>query len=166
MGTSQFGLPFHIHPEGEGRRREERRKGEAESLPFLSLFPSFLPLQVRPMGGAAAHAGCCVSPLGPLGPYLLPGVPGTASGDPICTRYPPDPIRCPNTIIPYINLYLSTISRLLVRTVISFGTLNNIRSPNHITHIIQNCHRTLNVRTLRVRELCRHDRDSSPANNQ
>ena len=36
--------PFHIHPEGEGRRREERRKGEAELLPFLSLFPSFLPL--------------------------------------------------------------------------------------------------------------------------
>ena len=35
--------PFHIHPEGEGRRREERRKGEAELLPFLSLFPSFLP---------------------------------------------------------------------------------------------------------------------------
>ena len=36
--------PFHIHPEGEGRRREERRKGEAESLPFISLFSSFLTL--------------------------------------------------------------------------------------------------------------------------
>ena len=35
--------PFHIHPEGEGRRMEERRKGEAESLPFLSLVSSFLP---------------------------------------------------------------------------------------------------------------------------
>src|SRR5215216_399445 len=35
--------PFHIYPEGEGRRREERRKGEAELLPFLSLFFSFLP---------------------------------------------------------------------------------------------------------------------------
>jgi hypothetical protein len=37
---------------------------------------------------------------------------------------------------------------------------------NHITHIIQNHHRTLSVRTLRVRELCRHDRDTSPVNNQ
>ena len=27
-------------------------------------------------------------------------------------------------------------------------------------------HRTLSVRTLRVPELCRHDRDTSPVNNQ
>ena len=65
-----------------------------------------------------------------------------------------------------MNLYLSTILRLLVMFVISSGTPNNIRSPNHITHIIQNRHRTLSVRTLRVRELCRHDRDTSPVNNQ
>ena len=39
-------------------------------------------------------------------------------------------------------------------------------SPNHITHIILNRHRTLSVRTLRVRELCRHDWDTSPVNNQ
>src|SRR4051812_14400972 len=29
-----------------------------------------------------------------------------------------------------------------------------------------NRHRTLSVRTLRIRELCRHDRDTSPFNNQ
>ena len=29
-----------------------------------------------------------------------------------------------------------------------------------------NCHRTLSVRTLWVRELCRHDRDTSSVNNQ
>ena len=51
-------------------------------------------------------------------------------------------------------------------SVISSGTPNNIRSPNHINHIIQNRHRTLSMRTLRVRELCRHDRDTSPINNQ
>ena len=79
---------------------------------------------------------------------------------------PPEHFWCPNTIILYINLDLSTISRLLVMSVVSFGTPNNIRSPNHITHIIQNRHRTLSVRTLRVRELCRHDRDTSPVNNQ
>ena len=50
--------------------------------------------------------------------------------------------------------------------VISFGTPNKIRSTNHITLIIQNRHRTLSVRTLRVRELSRHDRDTCPVNNQ
>ena len=65
-----------------------------------------------------------------------------------------------------MNIYLSTISRLLVMSVISSGTPNNIRSPNHITHIIQNRHRTLSERTLQVWELCRHDRDTSLANNQ
>src|SRR5215216_3815608 len=65
-----------------------------------------------------------------------------------------------------MNLYLSTILRLLVMSVISSGTPNNIWSPNHITHIIQNCHRTLSLQTLRVQELCRHDRDTSPVNNQ
>ena len=65
----------------------------------------------------------------------------------------------------YINIYLSTISILLLMSVISSGTLNNIWSPNHITHIILYRQRTLSVRTLRVRELCRHDRDTSQVNN-
>ena len=50
-------------------------------------------------------------------------------------------------------------------SVISFGTPNKHRSSNHITHNT-NRHRTLSVRTLWVRELCRHDRDTSPVNNQ
>src|SRR6266511_1569668 len=79
---------------------------------------------------------------------------------------PPKHFRCPNTIVLYMNLYLSTISRLLVMSVISSRTPNNIRSPNHITHIILNCHLTLSVRTLQVQELCRHDRDTSPVNNR
>ena len=65
-----------------------------------------------------------------------------------------------------MNLYLSTISRLLVMSVISSGTPKNIRSPNHITHITLYHHRTLSMRTLWVRELCRHDRDTSSVNNQ
>ena len=60
-------------------------------------------------------------------------------------------------------LYLSIISRLLITSVISFGNPNNIRSQNHITHITLYRQRTLSVRTLRVRELCRHDRDTSPS---
>src|SRR3990170_1527531 len=72
----------------------------------------------------------------------------------------------PNHIIQYMNLYLRTIPELLVMSVISSGTLNNIRSPTYITHIILYRQRTLSVRTLRVRELCRHDRDTSLVNNQ
>ena len=72
----------------------------------------------------------------------------------------------PNHIIQYMNLYLRTILELLVMSVISYGTPNNIRSPTYITHIILYRQRTLSVRTLRVRELCRHDRDTSLVNNQ
>src|SRR3954471_7314971 len=49
-------------------------------------------------------------------------------------------------------------------SVISSGTPNKLRSSNHITHNT-NRHRTLSVWTLRVRELCRHDRDTSLVNN-
>ena len=49
--------------------------------------------------------------------------------------------------------------------MISSGTPNKLWSSKHITHNT-NRHRTLSVRTLRVRELCRHDRDTSPVNNQ
>ena len=74
--------------------------------------------------------------------------------------------RRSNTIIPYINLYLRTIQKFLVMSVISSRTPNNIRSPTYITHMILYRQRTLSVRTLRVRELCRHDRDTSLINNQ
>ena len=50
-------------------------------------------------------------------------------------------------------------------SVISSGTPNKLRSSKNITHNI-NRQRTLSVRTLRVRELCRHDRYISPINNQ
>ena len=72
----------------------------------------------------------------------------------------------PNHIIQYMNLYLRTIPELLVMSVISSGTPDNIQSPTYITHIILYRQRTLSVRTLRVRELCRHDRDTSLVNNQ
>jgi hypothetical protein len=95
-----------------------------------------------------------------------PGASGTPSGIPITFRCIPKPFQRPNSIVLYINLYLRTISELFVMSVISSGTPNNILSPNHLTHIIPNRQRTLSVRTLRVRELCRHDQDTSPVNNQ
>ena len=48
-----------------------------------------------------------------------------------------------------MNLYLSTISRLLVMSVISSGTLKKLRSSNHITHNT-NRHRTSSVITSLV----------------
>ena len=101
---------------------------------------------------------------GPYGPYLPPGGSGNPPGTLIRTRYIPKHFSCPNTIVQYINLCLSTISRLLVMSVISSGTLNNNRSPNHITQMILYHHRTLCVRTIRVWELCRHDRYTYPVN--
>ena len=50
-------------------------------------------------------------------------------------------------------------------SMISSGTPNNLRSSKHITHNT-NHHWTLSVRTLWVRELYRHDRETSPVNNQ
>ena len=89
----------------------------------------------------------CASPW-PIRPIDLPGPPRTPSGDPMNTRYAPKPFRCPNSIVLYINLHLRTISELLVMSMISSGTPNNIRSPNHITHITLYRQRTLSVRTL------------------
>ena len=60
--------------------------------------------------------------------------------------------------------------------------LNHLETPRHVRHLIQDSeqpsvtkthnsynthrHRTLSVRTLRVQELCKHGRDTSPVNNQ
>ena len=62
-------------------------------------------------------------------PREVPVPPGTV----ICTCYIPEHFWCLNTIIEYINLYLSTISRLLVMSVISSGTPNNIRGSELTT---------------------------------
>ena len=60
--------------------------------------------------------------------------------------------------------------------------INHFETPRHVRDLIRdseqhsvtkshnsyntNRHRTLSVRTLRVRELYRHDRDTSPVNNK
>ena len=116
--------------------------------------------------GTPAPCGLVCPSLGPLSPCACRGCP-----EPLpVTRFLPSTSRNTSDVqIPsyYISiLYLSTISRLLVMSVISSGTPNNIRLPKHITHITLYRQRTLSVRTLRVRELCRHDRDTSPVNNQ
>ena len=146
----------------------QSRKGRGGILvPFFTfLLPLSFSNLASPYGGCTSPLVAGVLPLLAIRPIYLVGdcpeplsvtryVPGTPRTLPVSEYYRPI----------YMNLYLSTISRLLVMYVISSGTPNNIRSPNHITHNA-NRHRTLSVRTLRVRELCRHDRDTSPVNNQ
>jgi hypothetical protein len=131
----------------EGRGKGEGKGGGAPPKPRAPFGPP------KGGGGAPAPLWAGVPPLhGPYGPCSSPGGSGNPSDTPINIWNLPEHFRCPNTIIQYINLYLSTISRLLVMSMISSRTLNNIRSPNHITHIILNRHRTLSVWTLRVRE--------------
>ena len=143
---------------GKWKEREREKERGPRPLPFSNADSPW-------EGGAPPLVGCPLSPLWPIVAHSFPrGVPVTPRYSDKYSKHS-ETIPCPNTIVQYINLYLSTISRLLVMSVISSGTPNNLRSPKYITHNT-NRHRTLSVRTLRVRELCRHDRDTSPVNNQ
>ena len=68
------------------------------------------------------------------------------------------------------------------RPIYRFLRLGHFETPRHVPDLIRDSEllryikthkliipiviKRLSVRTLRVRELCRHDRDSSPVNNQ
>ena len=73
----------------------------------------------------AAHPGCpSLSPLRPIWPITSPGrVPVTLRLFGFLRNHP-EHFRCPNIAVQYINLYVSTISRLLVMSVIISGTPN------------------------------------------
>ena len=60
----------------------------------------------------------------PIRPINPPGGSGNPSGTPVLSETSPEPFRCPNIVIQYINLYVSTIPRLLVMSVITSGTPN------------------------------------------
>ena len=70
---------------------------------------------------------------------------------------------------------MSEYSRPIYRSL----RLDHFETPHHVPDLIRDSEllryikthnktiiETLSVRTLRVRELCRHDRDTSPVNNQ
>ena len=73
---------------------------------------------------------------------------------------------------------MSEYSRPIYRSL----RLDHFETPRHVPDLIRDSelpavhqntlthntdrHRTLSVRTLRVQELCRHDRDTSSVNNQ
>ena len=80
------------------------------------------------VGGAPPLCGLvCLPPIAHMAHIFPRGVPAT----PLVLRYVPDTFRntsrCPNNTFQYINLYVSTISRLLVMSVITSGTPNNLR---------------------------------------
>ena len=84
-------------------------------------------------GGAQPLSGLvCPLPLAHEAPQHLSGLPKHLSVMLAIAWYLPELIRCPNNIVQYIDLYVSTISRLLVMSAISSGTPNNLRSSNHI----------------------------------
>ena len=58
--------------------------------------------------------------------YFSPGVPVTLRHSGFLRNHP-EHFRCPNIAVQYINLYVSTISRPLVMSVITSGTPNNFQ---------------------------------------
>ena len=122
-----------------GQVVEERRQGARPALGSPSLFPVW-PNKAQ---------------------YFSRRIPVTLR---YSEKYPnhSEPFRSPNIVVQYINFYVSTISRLLIISPISSGTPNYFGTSKLNKTVIV----TLSVRTLRVRELCRHDRDTSPVNNQ
>src|SRR3954469_3767369 len=133
---------------------QEGRKGEGiggVGKVAGPLFPS--PIRTKGEGG---RSSLFLFPLKPIKAHYF-------SRNPVTPRYSrkypnhSEPFRCPNIVVQYIDLYVSTISRLLVMSVISSGTPNNLRYINIIYKLIVTVIETLSVRTLRVRELCRHD---------
>src|SRR4051812_25687298 len=85
---------------------------------------------------------------GPCWPIWLPGGSGNPPGIPVKSRFHPEHFRCPNIGFQYINLYVSTISRLLVMSVITSETPNNLRYIK-MHKLIITVIATLSVRTLR-----------------
>ena len=58
-----------------------------------------------------------------LGPLVPRGVPVTLRHSGFLRNHPKH-FRCTNIVVQYINLYVSAILRLLVKSVITSGTLN------------------------------------------
>ena len=104
---------------------QEGRKGEGsggEGKVADPLFPS--PIRTRGEGGAAAPWPFLLFPLKPIKAHYF-------SRNPVTPRYSrkypnhSEPFRCPNIVVQYIDLYVSTISRLLVMSPISSETPNS-----------------------------------------
>ena len=106
-----------------------------------------------------------LSPMAHVGPTIPLGVPVTS-------RYSKKHLKLPETIV------VSERNLPIYKSLL----LDHFETPRHVRDLIRdseqpsvtkthnsyntNHHRTLSVRTLWVRELCRHDRNTSQVNNQ
>jgi len=112
--------PFPIPTRRRGKEEVERRKERGAPSPPLVQFG-------LGQGGSHLLVGPLSSPLRPMRPNSFPGVVPVTPGTPVLSETYPEHFQCPNNMVQYINLYVSTISRLIVMSVISSGTLNNLR---------------------------------------
>ena len=113
-------IPPPIWNRKRGREKEKEGRGRPPSLVQFGL----------------AHGEGCGHPLGSFSPFPYgPLRPNTNSrNSPVLKKYPnhSEPFRCPNIVVQYIDLYVSTISRLLVMSPISSGTPNSFGTSKHI----------------------------------
>ena len=113
-------LSYSKKEKGEGGGGE--KEGEGGRRPF--------PLSNSDWGkgGRAPPPGCPLSsPLRPNRPITSRGGVPVTPGTPVKSRFHPEHFRYPNIGFQYINLYVSTISRLLVMSVVTSGTPNYLR---------------------------------------
>ena len=103
---------------GKGRGRGRRKRG----LHPLSNSDQRGGARLLPFGLSS------LCPYGPIRPIYSRRIPVTLR---YSEKYPnhSEPFRCPNIVVQYIDLYVSTISRLLVLSPISSGT------PNYLCYI-------------------------------
>ena len=109
-----------------GEKKEGKREGVGKGKGGAAPFPL---VQFGPMGGRAPPSLWPASSI-PIWPnkaqYFSRRIPVTLR---YSEKYPnhSEPFRCPNIALQYIDLYVSTISRLLVISPISSGTSDSLR---------------------------------------
>ena len=113
--------PFLV---GVGKGKGEGKRGGRHPLPS--------PIQTR-HGGARPPLEALLSfPVWPIKAHYFPR--GILVTPRYSEKYPnhSEPFRCPNIVVQYIDLYVSTISRFLVKSLISSGTPNSFGTSKHI----------------------------------
>ena len=113
--------PFLVQLGEGGKGGEWRRKGEGGRA------PNPLSNSDRAWEGRVPPPGCCLSFL--LRPIKAQYSCPYSRNSRYSEKYPnhSEPFRCANIVVQYIDLYVSTILRLLVMSPISSGTPNYLR---------------------------------------
>src|SRR3954468_14958388 len=121
------GLPSFLLLLGGGKEGGEGEGKGGAAPPLL--------VQFGPEGEGARgppRPPLSLSPLRPMWPNTSPGgVPVTLRHSSFLRNHS-EPFPCPNIVVQYINLFVSTISRLLVMSVITSGTPNSFGTSKYI----------------------------------